>query len=59
LLALSPANREDQTMPKIRQLANQLSAIVAELERADELICAAHLQFVIDKLEMPNRQSMP
>lgn len=46
-------------MAKIRRLANQLSAIVDELERADELICAAHLQFVIDKLEMSNRQSTP
>lgn len=46
-------------MSKIRRLASQLSAIVDELERGDELICAAHLQFVIDKLEMPNQQSMP
>lgn len=46
-------------MPKIRRLASQLSAIVDELEQAEELICAAHLQFVIDKLAMPRRQSVP
>lgn len=30
----------------------ELAVIVDRLEKANELVCAAHLQFVIDKLEM-------
>lgn len=40
-----------QEVHMTKPIVERLSTIVHELEDANELICAAHLQLVIDKLE--------
>lgn len=44
-----------QEVPMTKPIVEQLSTIVDELEEANELACAAHLQLVIDRLEERNQ----